>query len=53
MKVQGAVIVSLMSALARTWVSHFKILCQSCLSDGQGFVRLAILYANRPFFKLT
>ena len=43
MNVQRALVVTLMSMLA----SHFKVLHQRFLCDGQGVVRQAILCANR------
>ena len=46
-KVQGAFVVTLMLPLGWAWGSHFKVLCQSFLCDGQGADRRASLYEDR------
>ena len=43
-------LLSLMLALAWIWASHFKVLHQSFLCDGQGADRQAILYEDMSCF---
>ena len=47
MKEQEVVVVTL--TWATVWASHFKVLRQSFLCDGQGDDRRAILYMDRFF----